>query len=248
MAKAPAFQFYANDFMDATRFWSTNAVGLFIRCLCIQWTHGGLPSDVRTLASGVGMSFEEFEASWKTVSGKFEMCEDGSLRNSRLEAVRSRQDEVSSKRSNAGRASAIARANASTNVGTSVSTKNKQRKVKEKEKVEEEGVKENRDPESAQPIEIFPADFPPSMRTPSALAAWTDWERSRREKGKPITATARKLQLADCEAWGTERAIAAMQNSTKGNYQGLFEPSKPSIGDHSSTLKTADPTRKLTTL
>ena len=30
MGKAPAFQFYANDFMDATRFTEANAVGLYV--------------------------------------------------------------------------------------------------------------------------------------------------------------------------------------------------------------------------
>lgn len=128
MAKPPAFQFYANDFMDATRFWSAIAVGLYVRCLCIQWTQGSIPSDVRTLAKGVGMDFEEFEQAWRVVSSKFEEQPDGSLKNRRLEDVRSRQEEVSSKRSEAGRLGAIAKANASANG----QAKPEQRKVKEK--------------------------------------------------------------------------------------------------------------------
>jgi hypothetical protein len=74
----------------------------------------------------------------------------------------------------------------------------------------------------------YPADFPPCMCTPEALKAWDIWAQSRKEKGKPITATARKLQLADCASWGTTRAIAACLHSAKGNYQGLFEPSSHS--------------------
>lgn len=126
MGKAPAFQFYANDFMDSTRFMEANAVGLYVRCLCIQWTQGGLPPDVRTLSKGVGMDFEEFERVWPVIASKFEVCGDGLMRNNRLEVVRSRQEEISSKRSNAGKAGAIAKANASANG----QAKRKQRKVK----------------------------------------------------------------------------------------------------------------------
>lgn len=242
MSKAPAFQFYANDFMDSTRFMEANAVGLYVRCLCIQWTQGGLPKDARTLSKGVGMDFEEFERAWPAIASKFEVCDDGLLRNRRLEAVRSRQEEISSKRSNAGKAGAIAKANASANE----SAKNKQRKVKEKEKVEGEEEVRRVDASAIEigPSDPYPADFPPSMRTDAALSAWNDWEKSRKERGKPITSTARRLQLADCAAWGTDRAIAAMKHSTKGNYQGLFEPSQPNHnGTHAATLKTANPNK-----
>ena len=80
------------------------------------------------------MDFEEFEQAWKMVVSKFDLCEDGLLRNSRLEAVRSRQEEISSKRSNAGIAGVFAKANASANG----QAKSKQRKEKKKEKIEEE--------------------------------------------------------------------------------------------------------------
>lgn len=136
MASAPAFQFYANDFMDATRFMEANAVGLYVRCLCIQWTQGGLPNDLRMLAKGVGMDAEEFSRAWPAIEAKFTRGDDGLLRNSRLEVVRARQEEISSKRSEAGKAGAFAKANGQ--------AKKQQRKVKVKEKVEreEEGERE----------------------------------------------------------------------------------------------------------
>lgn len=141
MSKAPAFQFYANDFMDGTRFWDANACGLYIRCMCIQWTQGALPADIRTLARGVGMDFEEVRKLWDVVGSKFEIGEDGQLRNARLEAVRTRQQQVSSKRSDAASKRWDVNAKASANDNA----KNKQRKVKVKEKVKEkkEGEVEN---------------------------------------------------------------------------------------------------------
>jgi hypothetical protein len=87
----------------------------------------------------------------------------------------------------------------------------------------------------------YPKDFPPSMRTPEALAAWNDWEASRREKRKPLTTTARRLQLADCAEWGTDRAIAALKHSAKGNYQGLFLPSGYAAPTASELRKSTEP-------
>ena len=160
MSKPPAFQFYAKDFMDSTRFWDANACGLYIRCLCIQWEHGGIPSDLKTLARGVGMDTSEVESLWQTVGQKFEQGDDGLLINRRLEAVRSRQEEVSEKRRNAAKARWDADANASTNAHA----KPVQRKEKEKEEgddtssageekeKEEEGVQR----EGALTVEIWP--------------------------------------------------------------------------------------------
>lgn len=224
MAKAPAFQFYANDFMDATRFWEANAVGLYIRCLCIQWTQGGLPCDVRSLSKGLGMDFEEFERCWKALASKFELCEDGLLKNSRLEEVRTRQAEVSSKRSNAGKIGAIAKANAKANA----STNDKQRK--EKVEVEISGK------ERVHEAKVIPLPF-----TSEAFAlAWAEWETSRREAGKPIKPTGRKLQMAKCIEWGEIRAIAALRHSAANGYQGLFEPNTQRNGPVAKTQSERD--------
>lgn len=138
MAKAPAFQFYANDFMDATRFWDANACGLYIRCMCIQWTQGYIPSDLKLLARGLGCDLSELQSVWPVLSQKFVDIGGGQLQNQRLERVRQRQEEVSSKRSKAANARWDADANASPNGHA----KSIQRKVKVKEKVEREEERE----------------------------------------------------------------------------------------------------------
>ena len=136
MGKAPAFQFYANDFMDATSTWEANACGLYVRCLCKQWTHGSIPSDLRILARAIHSDREELESCWDVLGPKFVDQGDGTLKNRKLEEVRERQKEVSDKRSEAGKLGAIAKANAYAN-GQAKPT---QRKVKEKEEIEvEEG-------------------------------------------------------------------------------------------------------------
>jgi len=132
MAKAPAFQFYANDFMDATSTWPAIACGLYVRCLCKQWTHGAIPSDLKTLARATHCDLAEVQEAWPLVGPKFIDNGDGTLINKRLEEVRARQNEVSEERSKAGKAGAIAKANAR----AIASTKTKQRKVKVEGEVE----------------------------------------------------------------------------------------------------------------
>jgi uncharacterized protein YdaU (DUF1376 family) len=212
MSNAPAFQFYANDFMDATRFWEANAVGLYVRCLCIQWTQGGLPGDVRTIAKGLGMDFEEFERAWVEVASKFDLCEDGALRNSRLERVRSRQQQVSSKRSNAGKAGALAKANAKANG----QAKNEQRKVKEKEKVEVE-VGQGKEREGAK---VIPLPF----TSKEFCEAFAEFDVMRQKKGKPMTDRARKLILGDLLKWGEPAAIRSLNASTRAGWTDVYPP------------------------
>lgn len=139
MAKTPpAFQLYANDFMDGTRSWDANAVGLYIRCLCVQWTHGSIPSDLKVLARAIHCDRSELESVWPVLGEKFPAGEDGKLRNRRLEEVRERQQSISAKRSKAGLAGVVARSS----VQATDQTKTQQRKVKEKEKVKVEVEKE----------------------------------------------------------------------------------------------------------
>ena len=137
--KPPAFQFYANDFMDATKFMDANAVGLYIRCLCTQWTHGALPSDLKVLARGMGMEHSEVLECWTALACKYVDAGDGTMYNVRLEQIRERQEEISGKR-----AVAATVRWTDANADANAHAKNKQRKVKEKEKIEseEEGEQE----------------------------------------------------------------------------------------------------------
>lgn len=190
MAKPPAFQFYANDFMDATSNWQAIAVGLYIRCLCKQWTHGSIPADLKTLARATHCDMEEVQAAWPIVSVKFVDRGDGTLINSRLEEVRERQRAVSQERSKAGIVGAIARAKARANDSSNESTSSKQRKVKEKEKIEEVTQDKDRVREKTQQtpferlkelcgavVQSDPERLPTGMRA-AFLAYWTEPSKS----------------------------------------------------------------------
>lgn len=89
---SPAFQFYPKEFMLATQSWSVEEVGIYIKLLCSQWDNGCLPNDVKRLARLAGCDLDFFEKAWVLVGLKFLVGNDGCLRNSKLELVRSEQD------------------------------------------------------------------------------------------------------------------------------------------------------------
>ncbi len=266
----PAFQFYANDFMDLTRLWDAIACGLHVRCMCVAWTHGSIPSDLKVLARAIHCDVAEIEAAWPTLSEHWQESESGGLIHAPLEAVRQRQKEVSSARKLAAEKRWFD-ANADANADANRMQMQMQRKEKEKEKEKEEVVSEisekkketnfqqennaqleseinargsTNDPgmgPSTTPTENVQHDQKeatsrPPKKQPDPLpftsdrfaAAWTRWETSRRESRKPITPTARSMQLAKCAQWGEDRAIAALDHSAANGYQGLFEPTHKS--------------------
>lgn len=101
--KPPAFQFYAGDFIAGTITLSHAERGLYILALCLQWDQGGVsPDDLANLAGSTPTA---------RVLQKFQVGEDGLLRNNRLEFEREKQVEYRKGQSNKGKASAQARFN-----------------------------------------------------------------------------------------------------------------------------------------
>jgi uncharacterized protein YdaU (DUF1376 family) len=134
MAKAPAFQFYANDFIGATITWDAIACGMYIRLLCTQWVNGSIPDDQRRIAKAAGVDLAELQREWHLLEPKFPLDAEGTRKNLRLEEVRQRQSDVSNARKEA--------ANTRWNSNANASAKSVQRKVKEKVKDKEEDSKE----------------------------------------------------------------------------------------------------------
>ena len=86
--KAPAFQFYAGDFLVGTAMMSAEEVGGYIRLLCYQWTHGGIPNDDTVLQRLTGCGGNAVAS----IRHKFGINLEGELVNERLEEVRSERD------------------------------------------------------------------------------------------------------------------------------------------------------------
>ena len=106
----PSFQFYPADFTLSTAMMEGSEVGAYIRLLCAQWEHGGLPNNPKKLARLSGAAdFQEFEEIWSVLESKFEVCEDGQLRQARLEREREKQKRYRKSQSEKGKKSAESR-------------------------------------------------------------------------------------------------------------------------------------------
>lgn len=88
MRKPPSFPLYADDFLSGTADMTAEEVGVYFRLLCHQWNKGSLPNDDARLSLMAGQCQASSLAHAKT---KFRFCEDGALRNDRLEGERVKQ-------------------------------------------------------------------------------------------------------------------------------------------------------------
>lgn len=150
--KPPAFQFYADDFIGGTVDMKAEEVGAYIRLLCHQWTRGGLVNDLSRLVIVTGCN----EATTSHVLTKFEPCNDGLLRNIRLEVVRGANEEWREKSRAGGKASAKSR------VGNS----DWARKM-----IDKRTKNEPQDEPSGEPLTNSPSPSPSPKETPTPLAA-----------------------------------------------------------------------------
>lgn len=86
--------------------------------------------------------------------------------------------------------------------------------------------------------------IPLELDTPAFREAWTSWLRHRRERSKPVTATAAATQLRKLAGWGAERAVRAIEHSVGNGWQGVFEEKDHgSSGGHGRDRATAPRTR-----
>lgn len=90
--KAPAFQFYADDFLAGTITMTNEERGAYIALLCLQWSKGSLTeNDFQRVCNGMPPH------SQRICQDKFQIDADGNYRNKRLEAEREKQDQYRKK-------------------------------------------------------------------------------------------------------------------------------------------------------
>jgi len=84
--KAPAFQFYADDFLAGTITMTNEERGAYIALLCIQWSKEALTeNDFQRVCAGMPPH------SQRICQSKFQIDADGNYRNQRLETEREKQ-------------------------------------------------------------------------------------------------------------------------------------------------------------
>jgi len=153
--KAPAFQLYTDDFLAGTLEMSQEEVGQFIRLLCHQWNRGSIPveTEKQQRLTGGCVSVD--------VLAKFRLCEDGSLRNERLESVRTERGLFLQQQSIKGQQSAEKRRLAASAIQPELN----QTSTEVQPDTQPDGQPESNSPSpSPSPIIKIQADRPPSVR------------------------------------------------------------------------------------
>jgi uncharacterized protein YdaU (DUF1376 family) len=90
--RAPAFQFYADDFLAGTMTMTNEERGAYISLLCLQWSKGFVTElDIQRMCHGMPTHCQGI------CQSKFQIGEDGHYRNNRLEKERTKQKERSEK-------------------------------------------------------------------------------------------------------------------------------------------------------
>tara|TARA_R110000868_G_scaffold245626_3_gene502180 strand:+ start:2996 stop:3748 length:753 start_codon:yes stop_codon:yes gene_type:complete len=223
MNKAPAFQFYADDFLGGVADMTQSEVGAYILLLCQQWNRGSIPVETerqQLLAKGKISDH---------VLSKFPKSEDGSLKNDRLEKERMKQAEYRDKQREKGLKSAQARAEIAKQVfnrGSTVVQPNGQPEVNSPSPSPSPSPKNNNAANAAG--EAFkkkaePTEVPVELQTAGFLAAWANWETHRKEKRQKMTPLASKMQLNKLKDMGEKRAVAAINFSIASGWTGIYE-------------------------
>ncbi len=103
MAKSPAYQHYAADFLTDTASWTNEEVGAYQRLLDYAWINRGIPQDPARIAIIVSVSADYFqEKLWPTLSTKWIQNGHGNLVNPRQEKERKKQQEYRDRQRDAG--------------------------------------------------------------------------------------------------------------------------------------------------
>lgn len=106
MAKAPAFQLFAVDFLSDTLTWSAQELGVHLRLMMWSWDNGPVPVDMKRICR----IDPEAAQVWDIVGPKWIANGQGGLTNPRLEKTRADQAEYRGRQAERGRRSAALRA------------------------------------------------------------------------------------------------------------------------------------------
>jgi uncharacterized protein YdaU (DUF1376 family) len=108
VGKAPAFQFYANDFVTGTMELSLEELGAYVRLLALSWDKGPLPLDERRRANLLGVSLSVFRRVWNGIADKWAQTDAGYI-NLRLEQQRADLEAFQKEQAHRGRLSGESR-------------------------------------------------------------------------------------------------------------------------------------------
>ena len=220
--KAPAFQFYADDFLAGTMEMSQAEVGAYIRLLCHQWNRGSIPVEAEKQQRLAGGSVSV------DVLAKFPADESGLLKNRRMEMERQKQTAYREKQREKGLLSAEARkwVNRSTNRGsTGVPTA---AQPEYQPDTQPEGNSPSPSPnkykEASKWHIALGLELPENLQTDNCLSALNDWLAYKKERRTAYKTVGLKTLLAKLSREFTAAELPmAIERSMSNNWQGIFK-------------------------
>lgn len=223
--KAPAFQFYPGDYLSdaVVEMMSLQQQGAYMRLLCHAWRStsvGRLFNNDAQLALLARMTPQQWEEDKGPILAAFRLDADGWFTQKRLVAEFEKQEVFRKQRVKAGKNSAKKRATSVERSFNETPTK-KSFPVERKANSISSSSSSSSDKKNNTPL---PPKTPGELDVPAFHAAWARWLTHRRETGKPVRAMACEAQIAKCRAMGAVRAVAMIEHSIAGGYQGLYEP------------------------
>lgn len=227
MGKAPAFQFYPNDWLSSAHvaMMTPAEEGAYIRLLCYAWSDPdcSIPDDDETLSRLSRLGEGWLKGGSQMVRKCFEPhpTKTGRLVNVRLLSEREKQARWREKSKQGG-----------INSGKSRGYKAKKQSKGGSKMVEPNGNSSvfglqssstNSTPQPPKGDGLFLEFLPSSLDAPSFIEKWKEWVAYRRKEAKKaITATSAQKQFKQMEKIGVAGAINAMEESMACGWQGVF--------------------------
>lgn len=241
--KAPAFQFYAQDFLTGCTYLTNEEIGMYIKMLCKQWTDGSIPK--KRLGFLVGIDWDNFSDELK---GKFKDFGEF-IANERLEKEREKKQNFMEKQANNGKKGGRPKKNNASespnNTGDKIQlnpkpfeninpNKNQKkpledRRLKTEEENEIEIENENEEKkEPKQKIEILKENIVFPFETETFKIQWQLWKSYKdKEYGfkfkSPISEQANLKKLSEMAGNDEKKAIAIIHQSIENGWKGFFE-------------------------
>lgn len=224
--RAPAFQFYADDFLAGTMEMSQAEVGAYIRLLCHQWNRGSIPVEAEKQQRLAGGSVSV------DVLAKFPADESGLLKNKRMESERQKQAAYREQQRKKGLISAEVRkgVNRCTNHGTNHGSTGVPTEAQPdtQPNTQPEGNSPSPSPnkykEASKWHLALGLELPENLQTDNCLSALNDWLAYKKERRTAYKTVGLKTLLAKLSREFTAAELPmAIERSISNNWQGIFK-------------------------
>lgn len=256
--KAPAFQFYAQDFLTGCTYLTNEEIGMYVKMLCKQWTDGNIPK--KRLGFLIGFEWDKLS---EELQGKFQDFGEYVI-NERLEIEREKKQNFIEKQAKNGKKGGRPKKNEtsepSINKGEETQEKPKplknknpnknQKKPLENEdrsmKYEEEKEKENVNEKKAAVQKIEKVDIIFPFDSENFKANWQLWKTYKnKEHGfkfkSPISEQGSLKNLSELAENNEKTAILIIHQSIENGWKGFFElKNKSNVRNNNTSATDSD--------